>query len=211
MMIALALLVLIAGLIVLWRFAPPVSTPMLARWVVLKPVDRRWVPLARISPNLQAAVVMGEDARFCRHRGVDWGALQEVMDDPDGPSRGASTLTMQTAKNLFLWNSRSYVRKAVEIPLAATIDFAWPKRRVLEVYLNIAEWGDGVFGAEAAARRYFGRPASDLTPRQAALLAAALPNPRLRDPARPQGRHARLAGIIERRARGAGPWTDCLK
>ena len=211
MMIALALLVLIAGLIVLWRFAPPVSTPMLARWVVLKPVDRRWVPLARISPNLQAAVVMGEDARFCRHRGVDWGALQEVMDDPDGPSRGASTLTMQTAKNLFLWNSRSYVRKAVEVPLAATIDFAWPKRRVLEVYLNIAEWGDGVFGAEAAARRYFGRAASDLTPRQAALLAAALPNPRLRDPARPQGRHARLAGIIERRARGAGPWTDCLK
>lgn len=209
--IALALVLLVAGLIVLWRFVPPVSTPMLARWALLKPVDRRWVPLSRISPNLQAAVVMGEDARFCRHRGVDWGALRDVMDDPDGPSRGASTLTMQTAKNLFLWSSRSYVRKGIEIPLAATIDFAWPKRRVLEVYLNIAEWGDGVFGAEAAARRYFGRSASDLTPRQAALLAAALPNPRLRDPSRPQGRHARLAGIIERRARGAAPWTDCLK
>jgi monofunctional glycosyltransferase len=209
--VALALLLLLAAVIVLWRFVPPVSTPMLGRWALLKPVDRQWVPLSRISTNLQAAVLMAEDARFCRHRGVDWGALREVMDDPSGPSRGASTITMQLAKNLFLWNSRSYIRKGIEIPLAAALDFAWPKRRTLEVYLNIAEWGDGLFGAEAAARRYFGRPASELTPRQAALLAAALPNPRARDPRKPQGRHARLASIVERRAKAAAPWMNCLR
>ncbi len=209
--IALVLPLLLASLIVLWRFVPPVSTPMLARWALLKPVDRQWVPLSRISTNLQYAVVMGEDARFCVHRGVDWGALREVMDDPDGPSRGASTISMQTAKNLFLWNSRSYVRKGVEIPLAMAIDFAWPKRRVLEVYLNVAEWGEGLYGAEAAARRYFGRSASELTPRQAALLVAALPNPRMRDPRKPQGRHARLASVVERRAKGAAKWIGCLE
>jgi monofunctional biosynthetic peptidoglycan transglycosylase len=133
------------------------------------------------------------------------------MDDEDGTSRGASTISMQTAKNLFLWNSRSYVRKGIEIPLALTLDAVWPKRRVLEVYLNVAEWGEGLFGAEAAARRYFGRSAADLTPRQAALLAAALPNPRMRDPRKPQRRHAMLAALVERRAKGAAPWMDCLK
>lgn len=211
MKVLLALLLLLVALIVLWRYAPPVSTPMLARWLTLQPVDRQWVPLSRISPNLRAAAIMGEDARFCSHRGVDWGALQEVMDDPEGPARGASTITMQTAKNLFLWNTRSYIRKGLEVPLALAINFAWPKRRVLEVYLNIAEWGEGLYGAEAAARRYFGRSASDLTPRQAALLVAALPNPRARDARKPQGRHARLAAIVERRARGVASSADCLK
>jgi len=200
--VALAILLLLLALIVLWRFIPPVSTPMLARWAVLKPVDRQWAPLSRISPNLRAAAIKGEDARFCSHRGVDWDALQDVMDDSEGPARGASTITMQTAKNLFLWNSRSYIRKGMEIPLALAIDFAWPKRRVLEVYLNIAEWGEGLYGAEAAARRYFGRSANDLIPRQAALLIAALPNPRASDARKPQRRHARLAAIVERRARG---------
>ena len=209
--LALLVLLVIAALIVLWRFVPPVSTPMLARWALLRSVERQWVPLSRISTNLQAAVIVGEDARFCRHRGVDWDALRTVMDDEDGPSRGASTITMQTAKNLFLWNSRSYVRKGIEIPLAMALDAVWPKRRVLEVYLNVAEWGEGLFGAEAAARRYFGRSAAELTPRQAALLAAALPNPRMRDPRKPQRRHAMLAALVERRAKGAAPWMDCLK
>lgn len=209
--VVLALLLLLLTLIVLWRFVPPVSTPMLARWATLKSVDRQWVPLSRISPNLRAAAIMGEDAQFCTHRGVDWDALQDVMDDADGPARGASTITMQTAKNLFLWNSRSYIRKGMEIPLAMAIDFAWPKRRVLEVYLNIAEWGEGLYGAEAAARRYFNKSASDLTPRQAALLVAALPNPRARDARKPQGRYARLAGTVERRARSVSSSADCLK
>ncbi|MBX9758941.1 MAG: monofunctional biosynthetic peptidoglycan transglycosylase [Beijerinckiaceae bacterium] len=209
--LALVLLLALAALIVAGRFLPPVSTSMLARWALLRPVERQWVPLERISPNLQAAVVMGEDGQFCRHNGVDWDALRTVIDDEDGPSRGASTITMQTAKNLFLWNSRSYVRKGIEIPLALALDAVWPKRRVLEVYLNIAEWGEGLFGAEAAARRYFGRSAAELTPRQAALLAAALPNPRMRDPRKPQRRHAMLAAVIERRAKGAAPWVACLK
>jgi monofunctional biosynthetic peptidoglycan transglycosylase len=209
--LALVACLLLAGLMALWRFAPPVSTPMLARHALLRPVERAYVPLERISPHLIAAVVTAEDARFCRHHGVDWGALREVLDDPDGPARGASTITMQTVKNLFLWPSRSYLRKGLEIPLAATLDLVWPKRRILEVYLNVAEWGDGVFGAEAAARRHFNKSAASLTPREAARLAAALPNPRMRNPAKPSGRHARLAAIVERRARAAGPWIDCLQ
>ena len=121
--------------------------------------------------------------------------------DEDGPSRGASTITMQTAKNLFLWPWRSAIRKAIEIPLALFIDFAWPKRRVLEVYLNIAEWGDGLFGAEAAAQHYFQKSAKRLSLQEAALLASALPNPHLRDPAHPSRNLARRAGTIAARVK----------
>jgi monofunctional biosynthetic peptidoglycan transglycosylase len=209
----LGLLLALAALIVLWRVAPPVSTLMAARWVTLHGVDRTYVPLARMSPRLIAAVIMSEDAQFCRHRGVDWGALNEVIADADedGPSRGASTITMQTAKNLFLWPGRSAIRKGLEIPLAMVIDRAFGKRRVLEVYLNIAEWGDGVFGAEAAARRYFRKSASDLTQREASLLATALPNPILRNPSRPKRRHAVLAAINAGRVVGAETYLDCLR
>ena len=113
--------------------------------------------------SLVRAVIAAEDQRFCSHRGVDWIELNSVLEDEDGPSRGASTLTMQTAKNVFLWPGRSYLRKALEIPLALAIDLAWPKQRVIEVYLNVAEWGEGLFGAEAAAQRYFSKPAARLT------------------------------------------------
>jgi monofunctional biosynthetic peptidoglycan transglycosylase len=156
------------------------------------------VPLDSISPALPVAVIASEDNRFCRHRGVDWGALREVVEsaDEDGPSRGASTIPMQTAKNLFLWSGRSYVRKALELPIALWLDLVWSKRRMMENYLNIAEWGEGVFGAEAAARRYFGKAARDLTRREAALLATALPNPILRDPGRPSPRHRSLANRL---------------
>lgn len=206
-----AALALLCLLLVLWRFVPPVSTLMLGRWVTLRPVERVWMPLERISPNLVAAVVTSEDARFCRHSGIDWAALDEQLSAEDGPARGASTITMQTAKNLFLWPQRSFVRKGLEIPLALAIDAAWPKRRVLEVYLNIAEWGPGVFGAEAAAQRYFSKPAAQLTRREAALLATALPNPILRNPKRPSRRHGMLTGINIRRAAGAGRYLTCLK
>jgi monofunctional biosynthetic peptidoglycan transglycosylase len=211
--VALALLVVLVGLIVLWRALPPVSTLMLARWVTFRGVDRIYVPLARISPRLIAAVVTSEDAQFCRHRGVDWSALNEVITeaDEDGPSRGASTVTMQTAKNVFLWPGRSAIRKGLEIPLAMVIDRAWGKRRVLEVYLNIAEWGDGLFGAEAAARRYFHKTAADLSQREASLLATALPNPILRDPSRPRRRHAVLAAINAGRVVGAESYLDCVR
>jgi monofunctional biosynthetic peptidoglycan transglycosylase len=211
--VCLGLVLALAALIVLWRFVPPVSTLMAARWVTFRGVDRSYVPLARISPRLIAAVVTSEDALFCRHHGVDWSALNEVITEADeeGPSRGASTITMQTAKNLFLWPQRSTIRKGLEIPLALVLDRAFGKRRVLEVYLNIAEWGDGLFGAEAAARRYFHKGASDLTAREASLLATALPNPVLRNPSRPKRRHGVLAAINAGRAVGAESYLECVR
>jgi monofunctional biosynthetic peptidoglycan transglycosylase len=209
----LALLVLLAGLILLWRAVPPVSTLMLVRLVTFRGVERTYVPLSRISPKLIAAVITSEDAQFCRHHGVDWGALNEVINeaDEDGPSRGASTITMQTAKNLFLWPQRSTIRKALEIPLALVLDRVWGKKRVLEVYLNIAEWGPGVFGAEAGSRRYFHKSAVDLSQREASLLATALPNPLLRDPSRPKRRHAVLAAINAGRVVGAEGYLECVR
>lgn len=210
--LAVVLTAVLLGLVVLYRFVPPVSTLMLARMVAGRPVDRRWVPLEQISSSLQAAVIMSEDGQFCRHHGVDWSALGEVLHDIEhgGRVRGASTLTMQTAKNLFLWPSRSYLRKGLEIPLALLIDFAWGKRRMLEIYLNMAEWGDGTFGAEAAARRYFHVAAADLTPQQAALLAAALPDPLQRNAAKPSRRLATLAATVLRRLDDARSHLACL-
>ena len=155
-----------------------------------------------------------EDARFCQHGGVDWEALRDVVEaaDEDGPARGASTIPMQTAKNLFLWPSRSYIRKGLELPVALYLDLIWPKRRMMENYLNIAEWGEGVFGAEAAARRYFGKSARDLTRREAALLATALPNPFRRNPARPSARHRRARGPAASPAWTAtAPYAGCLR
>ncbi len=160
---------------------------MLARSLRGETYERDYVPLYAVAPVVVAAVLSSEDARFCRHHGVDWDALHEVLEeaDEDGPARGASTITMQTAKNLFLWPGRSVARKGLEILLALGLDGLWPKRRIVEVYLNIAEWGDGLFGIEAAARHYFGKSARSLDAREAALLATALPNPIRRDPAHP--------------------------
>lgn len=201
------------ALIALWSAAPPVSTLMAARYVTFRPVERLWTPLTRLSPHLVASVIASEDGQFCRHRGVDWGALREVIADADsdGPARGASTISMQTAKNLFLWPGRSALRKGLEIPFAMAIDRLWGKKRIIEVYLNIAEWGDGIFGAEAAARRYFRKSAAELTPREAALLVSALPNPFRRDPSMPGAIQNRVTGVIVRRAARAGPWGDCVK
>src|SRR3954471_20440666 len=182
--LACAVLALGFALSLLYLAVTPPSTLMLARWVTGRAVQRIVVPLTAISPFLPAAVIASEDARFCQHHGVDWDALSDVVDDmgDGGPARGASTITMQTAKNAFLWSSRSYIRKAIEIPLALYLDLVWGKRRTMEIYLNVAEWGQGIFGAEAAARHHFGKSARELTRREAALLATALPNPILRDP-----------------------------
>ncbi len=209
----LGVVALVVALTALWTVVPPVSTLMLARYVTLQPVQRDYAPLDRMSPALVAAVVLSEDAGFCRHGGVDWQALGEVLEDADenGPARGASTIAMQVAKNLFLWPSRSAVRKGLEIPLALALDAVWSKRRILEIYLNIAEWGpDGVFGAQAASRARFGKSARALTVHEAALMARALPNPILRNPARPSAGHARLAGRLAARIGTAGPLLDCL-
>ena len=190
---------------------PPVSTLMLGRMITGKPVQRTWTPLSAVSPNLSAAVVMSEDAQFCSHNGVDWDALHEVMNNPDGPSRGASTITMQLAKNLFLWPGRSYLRKALEIPVALLLDAIWTKRRILESYLNIAEWGDGLFGAQAAAEHYFNKSAAKLTVREAALLATTLPNPALRNPEKPTRLQRSLTGTVVARTQSSDPWVSCFR
>ncbi len=198
-------------LLVVWRFAPAISTPMVARWLTGERVEGVWRPIETIDRDLIVAVIASEDGGFCRHHGVDWDELMDVIDDEDGPKRGGATITMQVAKNLFLWPGRSYVRKAIEIPLAMAIDLVWPKRRILEIYLNIAEWGpEGEFGIEAGARRAFGHGAERITPREAALLAVTLPNPHRRHPASPSAGLRRVAGIIAGRAANSPEAADCV-
>jgi monofunctional glycosyltransferase len=208
----LALLALFIGLVALYAVARPVSTLMLARTIEGKSYQRIYTPLRSIAPTALAAVIASEDAGFCDNDGVDWGALREVLGGAGehGPSRGASTLTMQTAKNLFLWPGRSTIRKGVEIGMALVLGEVWSKARALEIYLNVAEWGDGLFGIEAAAQRYFHKSASQLNPHEAALLATALPNPFLRNPARPSPIQRRLAGSLESKARENSDLLKCL-
>lgn len=194
----------------LYAIVPPVSTLMLWSGLTGQGMERSWVPLDKIAPALVNSVLMSEDGQFCSHAGVDWNALNDVLDREGGPSRGASTIAMQTAKNLFLWPSRSYVRKALEIPLAYYLDFVLSKRRVIEIYLNIAEWGPGLFGAEAAAQHYFKKPAAKLTAREAALLTAALPNPITRNPAKPTRYLQSRARTIQARARAARDYVGCV-
>jgi monofunctional glycosyltransferase len=208
----LALLALFIGLVALYGVARPVSTLMLARMIEGKTYQRIYAPLRTIAPAALAAVIASEDASFCDNDGVDWGALREVLSGAGehGPSRGASTITMQTAKNLFLWPGRSTIRKGVEIGMALVLGEAWSKARTLEIYLNIAEWGDGFYGIEAAAQRYFHKSASELNAREAALLATALPNPILRNPAHPTPLQRRLAGSLEAKARENSDLLKCL-
>jgi monofunctional biosynthetic peptidoglycan transglycosylase len=176
------------------RFAPPLGSALMAqRWVEARAAGRSfrvhydWVPFSRISPSLRAAVVVSEDQRFYQHGGFDWESMQDALGDwRDGRKlRGASTISQQVAKNLFLWPGRSLLRKALEAWLTLWIEWLWPKQRILEVYLNVVELGDGVFGVEAAARRYFGRSAASLGRSEAALLAAVLPSPRRSSVAHP--------------------------
>eukprot|EP01034_Spumella_vulgaris_P014623 gene14623-18682_t len=160
---------------------------MLRDLVLLRGYDRQWVEFDQIAPVLVQSVMMSEDGQFCIHDGVDWGQMRGVVEDAlEGEStRGASTIPMQTVKNLFLWNGRSFVRKAMELPLAIAADFVWSKQRMMEIYLNVAEWGDGIYGIEAAARHHFGVSAAKLSRRQAALLAVSLPNPKERNAGKP--------------------------
>ncbi|MDF1749554.1 MAG: monofunctional biosynthetic peptidoglycan transglycosylase [Alphaproteobacteria bacterium] len=200
------LLILIYGVVPV-----PVTPLMLMRDA---PIEKDWVSIDNIAPALQHAVIVSEDQRFCTHSGIDWTEMSKVLDElqeTGEASRGASTITMQVVKNLYLWPSRSRVRKAIEIPLAVMMDFLLTKRRILELYLNIAEWGDGIYGAEAAAQRHFNVSAKALTRQQAARLVAVLPNPLERDPARPsnavQSRANKIANDLYRAP--ATLW-DCL-
>lgn len=192
----------------LYRIAAPVSTLMVWDRITGEPVTRDWVPLEDISENLVKAVISSEDNFFCRHSGVDWGAVREVLQS--GSDRGASTIAMQTARNLFLWQGRSYVRKALEVPIALYAYVVLGKKRVLEIYLNIAEWGPGIFGIEAAAQHHFGVAAADLTLRQATLMAVTLPDPIGRDPASPSPSMQRIADIISGRV-ADGVDMSCLE
>ncbi len=182
---------------------PPVSTLMMARTLTLKPITRRYVPLEKIAPAMARAVIAAEDGKFCGHHGVDWSALgyvvEDFTDDASDRPHGASTITMQLTKNLFLWPGRSYVRKGLEIPFSMVLDLIWSKQKIMESYLNIAEFGKGIFGIEAAAQHYFHKPARSLSTREAVRLAATLPNPKHRNPARPSRHMASYAATIEAR------------
>jgi monofunctional biosynthetic peptidoglycan transglycosylase len=214
--------IVVAGLFVLlpyalvpfYRFINPVSTLMVWRWASGQRVERTFVPLAQISPALPLAVIMAEDGRYCSHRGIDFQELRGIVQDAEDLEdlRGGSTITQQTVKNLFLWPGRSVLRKILELPLALWTDLVLPKWRVMEIYLNIVEWGpDGQFGAEAASRFAFGKSARQLGSGEAALLAAILPNPRLRSARQPRSDVRRLAGIYTARAARA-PWAgSCVR
>ena len=195
------------------RSIHPVSTLMLADHFTFRPVLREWVPLEDVAPVMVHSVLMSEDGQFCRHDGIDWGEMRAVVDAAlaGEETRGASTIPMQTVKNLFLWNDRSFVRKALEAPLALYFDLLVSKRRIMEIYLNVAEWDTGVYGIEAASQHYFGRPASELTARQAALLAVTLPAPGARNPANPRPGLDRLARRVERLAKASGDYVGCVR
>jgi monofunctional glycosyltransferase len=199
----------------LYRFVDPVSMPMLWRWATRRTVERIVVPLNRIAPTLQLAVIVAEDGTFCRNHGIDLGAMREALQQADediSEARGGSTITQQTAKNLFLWQGHSLLRKVLEVPLALWLNLVLPKHRILDIYLNIAEWGpDGEFGAEAAARSAFGKSAHDLTMREAAELAAILPNPYRRSAQSPSTLVRRLAGLYERRAAALPLRAACVQ
>jgi monofunctional biosynthetic peptidoglycan transglycosylase len=203
LLVLLALLVVPYLLTPLYRIGHPVSTLMAWRWVRGAPVTRHWIDFNAISPFLPRAVVAAEDAHFCKHHGIDWGALREAIGDAqEGEGlRGASTITQQVAKNLFLAPIPDLIRKVLEFPLALWIDRVLPKQRILEIYLNIAELGpSGQFGAEAGSVYAFGHSASTLWPREAALLAAILPNPVKRSARNPGPGVRRLAGTYTARA-----------
>ena len=209
-----ALLLLPYLLVPLYSFGKPVSTVMLWRMATGQRVQRDYAPLERLSPALARAVIVAEDGRFCSHHGVDFTEIREAIADADELSdmRGGSTITQQVAKNLFLWPGRSWLRKALEFPLALWIDLVLSKRRILEIYLNIAEWGpNGEFGVEAGSRYAFGKSARDLSRYQAALLAAVLPNPLTRNAHAPGPGLRRLAGLYVGRSARAPAAASCLR
>jgi monofunctional glycosyltransferase len=187
---------------------PPQSNLMFADLLARQSQQHRWMPLSRISPAVVTAVLLSEDAGYCDHWGVDWAAAVDAFHHS---GRGASTIPMQTVKNLFLWNGRTVLRKIPEVPLAYLANLIWGKRRLLEIYLNIAEWGPGVFGIEAAAQHHFHTSSANLTSQQATLLAASLPNPIKRNAGHP-AQIVRTHAARVRAQFGAGPQAvDCVK
>jgi monofunctional biosynthetic peptidoglycan transglycosylase len=211
--VVLAIVGLWLGLVVAYRWIDPPGTPlMLLRYPEEGRLDYRFRAIEAISPALSRAVIASEDQRFCLHHGVDWDAVEDALDEYEarGRLRGASTVTMQTARNLFLWPGGGFFRKGLEVGLAYLIELAWPKRRIMEVYLNIAEWGHGLYGAEAAAQAHFGKSADRLTQREAALLVAVLPNPRRLDAGKPSAFVGRRAASIDGRMARLHSFVTCV-
>jgi monofunctional biosynthetic peptidoglycan transglycosylase len=210
--LAAGLALAVVGLVLLLRWVnPPPGYLMMAERVRLGGIEREWVALGEMSANLPLAAAAAEDANFCRHWGLDVDGIRAAMADT-GRVRGGSTISQQVAKNVFLWPERSWVRKGLEAGFTLLIETLWPKRRIMEVYLNVAEMGEGVFGAEAAARRYWGMAAAELGPQRSARLMAVLPDPRDRSPVSGSGYIARRGAAIQRgaatiRADGRG---DCF-
>ena len=214
----LLLLVLIllapAGLMLVYRVLPPPVTPlMVIRLFEGEGLSKDWITFDAMSPHVPAAVIALEDNTFCEHSGFDWGSIHQAIADyyRGRRLRGASTISMQTTKNVFLWPQRNMVRKALEAPLTVLLEALWDKQRILEVYLNVVEWGPGIYGIEAAARASFGKPASALTQRESALLAAVLPNPRKWSPRRPTRYLERQVRLAKTRVRKLGPLLDCAR
>jgi monofunctional biosynthetic peptidoglycan transglycosylase len=190
--------------VALYRFVPvPLTWPMARDAIAGKHIERKWVPLSRISPAVPRAAIGAEDARFCEHRGFDFEAMEAAAakNAAGKKLRGGSTISQQTAKNAFLWPGRSYVRKGLEAYFTVLIEAIWGKKRIMEVYLNIAEMGPGIYGVEAAAQHYFGVSAAKLSNAQAARIAAILPQPVKRNAAAPGKFVKRYARKIEKRAR----------
>ncbi|MFC6634001.1 monofunctional biosynthetic peptidoglycan transglycosylase [Microbulbifer taiwanensis] len=188
------------------RWIDPPSSAVIQSWQQHsgREAQQQWRPLEKISPNLQMAVIAAEDQKFRHHHGFDFASLQKALSETRRRTRGASTITQQTAKNLYLWNDRSYLRKGLEAWFTLLIELFWSKERILEVYLNIAEFGEGIYGAEAAARNFFGTSAQHISRRQAGLMAAVLPSPR-RMSAKIPSRYVRSrASTIDRQVRQLG-------
>jgi monofunctional biosynthetic peptidoglycan transglycosylase len=183
---------------------PPTSAFIRRASIYGYDVRQTWVDWSEISPQLAIAVVAAEDQNFPHHRGFDLGSIRSAMRERQRRARGASTISQQVTKNLFLWPGRSWLRKGLETYLTLYLEVLWPKRRILEVYLNIVELGPGVFGAEAAARSFFNKPASRLSAREAALLAAVLPSPKRMSAARPSAYVRRRVEWIERQVEQLG-------
>ncbi len=187
--------IVISGTLVAHAFLqPPQTLYMKQEKRRLGSILHEWVPMERIAPVMARSVVAAEDANYCEHWGFDMRAIRQVMES--GETRGASTLSQQTVKNVYLWHGRNYLRKAMEAAITPLMEALWSKRRILEVYLNIAEFDEGVFGIEAAARSYFGVSAADLSPTQAARLAAVLPSPKTRSASNPTARLRKRAAQI---------------
>jgi len=213
-LLVLVCIVLSVVCVLVLRFiAPPTSAFMLARAIEARVngdrtlrIDYRWTPIEQISAHMPIAAVAAEDQRFPVHRGFDVDAIRTALADAEEGARlrGASTISQQVAKNLFLWNGRSYVRKGLEVWFTVLIEFLWPKQRIIEVYLNIAEFGDGIYGVGAASQRYYGRPPDALDARQAALLMAVVPSPRRLHVDRPSAYVQGRAAWIQRQMNQLG-------